>query len=161
MLYLIWSYAKYEIMVQNQMINYIPNMTEFLRDFPPAFPGFSRFFSVFPGFLRFYMVFDGFSSHGCFLAKLTKYFDPVDQPDFPGFCTGFRFFHFNIVPYMKLWCRTRWWIIFPTWPYFPRFSPGFSPVFSGFLGFYSFFDGFSNHGCFLAKLTNILIRLNQ
>ena len=73
-------------------------MTEFLPVFPPAFPGFPGF----PGFLRFYMVFDGFSSHGCFLAKLTKYFDPVDQPDFPGFCTGFRFFHFNVVPYMIL-----------------------------------------------------------
>ena len=72
-------------MVQNQMMNYIPNMTVFPPVFTGIFPGFS-------GFLGFYSFFDGFSNHGCFLAKLTNILIrltnrifPVDQPDFPGF----------------------------------------------------------------------------
>ena len=104
----------------------------------PVFP------PVFPGFLRFYMVFDGFSSHGCFLAKLTKYFDSVDQPDFPGFCTGFRFFHFNVVPYMIL-CKIWNYGAEPDdelYSQHDRISPGFHrdfprffPVFSDFIVF--------------------------
>ena len=111
---------------------------------PGFFLGFPRFFPGFPGFLRFYMVFDGFSSHGCFLAKLTKYFDSVDQPDFPGFCTGFRFFHFNVVPYMIL-CKIWNYGAEPDdelYSQHDRISPGFHrdfprffPVFSDFIVF--------------------------
>ena len=92
---------------------------------------------------------------------------PWDLPhfyrNFPGFCTGFRFFNFNVVPYMIL-CKIWNYGAEPDdelYSQYDRISPGFPPVFPGFLRFYMVFDGFSSHGCFLAKWQNILIRLTN